>query len=155
MTASINSALAEKEIQQSGTSNTGSLQPSPNRPAATVVKTFSLTRRIIAYVVTCQVLLTIGLSLVAVLYAREQLRGTFNTALDGDARGALALVRYTETKPYVLMFDANLMQPSPDPAHKDLYEIRGQDGHLIARSGEWQIVPPEVEQSKDTHADSH
>jgi signal transduction histidine kinase len=93
------------------------------------------------------------LSLVAVLYAREQLRGTFNTALDGDARVALALVRYTETKPYLLMFDANLMPPSPDPAHKDLYEIRGQDGHLIARSGGWQFVPPEVAQSKETYVD--
>ena len=44
-------------------------------------KTYSLTRRIIAAVVTCQVLLAVGLTLVAILYARAQLRGTFDAAL--------------------------------------------------------------------------
>jgi signal transduction histidine kinase len=153
MTASINSTLAEKESQPSRPSKTEPSQHPSNGPTSTAVKTFSLTRRIIAYVVTCQLLLTIGLSLVAVLYAREQLRGTFNTALDGDARGALALVRYTETKPYVLMFDARFLPTASDPAHKDVYEILGQDGHLIARSSGWQAVPSEVAQSNDAHVD--
>src|SRR5579872_746925 len=56
------------------------------------VETFSLTKRIIAAVVASQLLLAVGLTLVAVLFARAQLRGAFNTALEGDALGVLALV---------------------------------------------------------------
>ena len=153
MTASINSTLAEKESRTSRATKTGFSQHPALEPTPTAAKTFSLTRRIIAYVVTCQLLLTIGLSLVAVLYAREQLRGTFNTALDGDARGTLALVRYTESKPYVLMFDAKLLPTPSDPVHKDVYEILGQDGKLIAQSSGWQFVPPEVTQSNEPYVD--
>jgi signal transduction histidine kinase len=105
------------------------------------VKTFSLTRRIIVAVATCQLLLAFGLTLVAVLYARAQLRGSFDSALEGDARSALALVRYTETRPPVLMFDAKLLPPSADQTHPDLFEIRAADGHLIARSNGWPDVP--------------
>ena len=115
MTASINRSLTETGIQPTPKSGiVSSARPSRwARQDSGAIKTFSLTRRIIAYVVTCQLLLTIGLSLVAVLYAREQLRGTFNTALDGDARGS-PLMRWCATrKPSLtsLMFDANLLPP--------------------------------------------
>ena len=132
---------------------TESSQSLPFDSGNTGVKTFSLTRRIIASVVTCQLLLAVGLTLVAVLYARDQLRGTFTTALDGDARSALALVRFTETKPYVLMFDSELLPPPLDPSHRDLYEIRAEDGRLIAQSNGWQAVPTDVAQSQEQHVD--
>ena len=116
-------------------------------------KTFSLTRRIIAAVVTSQVLLTIGLALVAVGYARAQLRGTFDTALEGDAMSTLAVVRYTETRPNILFFDSAL-SPSPrNTIHRALFEIRGADGRLIVRSPGWSEIPPELGHSNDRFVD--
>lgn len=116
-------------------------------------KTFSLTRRIIAAVATCQILLTIGLALVTVGYARAQLRGTFDTALEGEAMATLAVVRYTETRPHVLFFDSTLSPPPRDPNHRALFEIRGADGRLIVRSPGWSGVPSEVEQARERFVD--
>ena len=106
------------------------------------MKSFSLTRRIIAIVVTCQLLLAVGLILVAVIYARSQLKGAFDATLEGKAMSALALVQYTEPKPHVLAFDATLLPRPSDPAHRDQYEIRSSDGRLIAQSNGWESVPP-------------
>jgi signal transduction histidine kinase len=117
------------------------------------MKSFSLTRRLIATVVTCQLLLAIGLTLVAVMYARTELMGAFDTALEGKAMSALALVQLTEPKPHVLTFDATLLPPPSDPAHRDQYEIRASDGRLIARSDGWEGVPVEVSKSERRHAD--
>jgi signal transduction histidine kinase len=148
-----NGSFADSTRQQPQANQVESSRSSSLEPNNVPVKTFSLTRRIIAAVVTCQLLMAVGLTLVAVLYARAQLRASFDTALDGDALGALALVRYTETKPPVLMFDSKLLPPSSDQVHKDLYEIRAADGHLIARSNGWQAVPSEVTQTEGGHAD--
>jgi signal transduction histidine kinase len=117
------------------------------------MKSFSLTRRIIATVVTCQLVLAIGLTLVAVMYARSELMGAFDTALEGKALSALALVQFTEPKPHDLTFDASLLPPPSDPVHQDQYEIRSQDGQLIARSAGWDVVPSEVSESQRRHAD--
>jgi signal transduction histidine kinase len=117
------------------------------------VNTFSLTRRIIAAVLACQVLLAVGLALVAVLYAREQLRGTFNTALSGDAISTLAGVRYSETEPPVLKYDDSYEAPPADPAEKNLFEVRGADGRVIVRSPGWDRVPPEVTESGERYVD--
>ncbi len=117
------------------------------------VKTFSLTRRIITGVVACQLLLAVGLTLVAVLYARQELGGAFDKALEGDAMSTLALVRYTETTPPTLMFDAELRPPAPDQKHKDLYEIRAADGSLVARSSSWSSVPLPVAQANGRYTD--
>ena len=65
----------------------------------------------------------------------------------------LALVRYTETKPYVLAFDKSLMPPPADQAQRDLFEIRGSDGRLIGRSDGWNGVPPEVSQAAGRYSD--
>ena len=153
MTVFVSGSAETTSSRQTPPREMDSSRSSASAPNDITVKTFSLTKRIIGAVVACQLLLTIGLILVAVLYARAQLRGTFDTALDGDARGALALVRYTETKPPSLMFDSKLLPPSADQAHKDLYEIRAEDGRLIARSNGWQAVPSEVTQAGDGFAD--
>jgi signal transduction histidine kinase len=149
----IHRSLAGSRGQESQAAELESSRSSPLESNNARIKTFSLTRRIIVAVVTCQLLLTAGLTLVAVLYARAELRGAFDTALDGDAMSALALVRYTETSPPVLMFDPKLMPPSPDQAHKDLYEIRKEDGALLARSAGWPSVPVEVAQADGRYAD--
>ena len=157
MSVHINRSLArsleESSRPQSQSAKVETLRRSSIELNKLPVKTFSLTKRIIAAVVTCQVLLAVGLTLVAVLYARTQLRDAFNTALEGDAMGALALVRYAETIPHFLMFDPGLLPPSSDRAHKDLYEIRQGDGRLIVRSNGWQDVPLEVTQAEGRYAD--
>src|ERR1700687_4837672 len=117
------------------------------------MKSFSLTKRIIATVVTCQLLLAVGLTLVAVIYGRTELSGGFDTALEGKAMSALALVQYTELKPHLLTFDATLLPPPSDPAHQDQYEIRSSDGHLIARSAGWESVPSDLQQANRRYAD--
>ena len=117
------------------------------------MKSFSLTRRIIATVVTCQLLLAVGLILVAVIYGRSELKGAFDTALDGKAMSALALLQYTEPKPHILIFDSTLLPPPSDPAHQDQYEIRSSDGHLIARSSGWENVPPIMAQTDRRYGD--
>jgi signal transduction histidine kinase len=117
------------------------------------MKSFSLTRRIIATVVTCQLLLAVGLILVAVIYARSELKRAFDATLEGKAMSALALVQYTEPKPHVLAFDATLLPPPSDPAHRDQYEIRSSDGHLIARSNGWESIPPIMAQADRRYGD--
>jgi signal transduction histidine kinase len=126
---------------------------SPIESHVSPVETFSLTRRIIAAVVTCQILLALGLALAAMLYARAELRGAFDEALDGNAMSTLALVRYTEDEPHILMLDTTLQPPAADPARKDLFEVRGADGHLIVRSPGWDGVPSEVAQSRNRYVD--
>jgi signal transduction histidine kinase len=116
-------------------------------------KTFSLTARIVTEVVACQILLTIGLVLIAVLYARAQFRNTFDSALDGNAMGTLALLRYDEEPPHPLQFDFSLLPPPTHPKHPPLFEIRGSDGRLIARSPAWSGVSPETLQSSDRYLD--
>jgi signal transduction histidine kinase len=117
------------------------------------VKSVSLTRRIIATVVTCQLLLAVGLILVAVIYARSELKRAFDATLEGKAMSALALVQYTASKPHVLTFDATLLPQPSDPAHRDQYEIRSSDGHLIARSSGWESAPPIMAQEDRRYGD--
>ncbi len=117
------------------------------------MKSFSLTKRIIAIVVTCQLLLAIGLILVAVIYGRSELKGAFDATLEGKAMSALALLQYTEPKPHVLLFDSTLLPPPSDPAHQDQYAIWSSDGQLIARSSGWESVPPALAQGDQRYAD--
>ena len=74
---------------------------------------FSLTGRLIAVVVGCQLLLTAVLTLMAVVYGHAELREAFDSALDGRATSVLALVRYDENDPPGLLFDSSLLPRSP------------------------------------------
>ncbi|HVA94349.1 MAG TPA: ATP-binding protein [Candidatus Dormibacteraeota bacterium] len=116
-------------------------------------KTYSLTRRIITAIVVVQLLLVAGLVGVAVNYARTELRSTFNTALDGDAMGALALLRYDEDPPHALTFDFSLLPPAPDPQHPPLFEIRRPGGQAIVRSSGWHSVPDAIARSRQRYLD--
>src|SRR5216683_2719506 len=98
----------------------------------TSVRHFSLTGRIIATVIACQLLLMICLTAAAVIFGRRQLRQTFDDTLEGRAMSTLALVRYTEEHPHGLMFDSDLLPPSSDPLHTDLFVIRQTNGQVLA-----------------------
>src|SRR5947208_2322105 len=98
------------------------------------MRQFSLTRRITATVLGCQLLLAAGLTLATVLFGRAQLRRAFDETLTGRAMSTLALVRYKESNPLELVFDNELIPPSSDSVHKDLFEIRRVTGQTVARS---------------------
>ena len=98
-------------------------------------------------VVACQLLLTAGLTIAAVVYARAELRASFDAALEGRATGVLALVRYTESNPPGLLFDRSLLPPPSSNAQRDLFEIRGPDGGLVAQSGSAEDIPDNVVQA--------
>jgi signal transduction histidine kinase len=116
----------------------------------TTVRHFSLTGRIIATVIGCQLLLITGLTVAAVVYGRAQLRKAFDAALEGRAMSTLALVRYSEDHPPALMFDMELLPPSSDPMHQDLFEIRRSNGQILAQS---EGFPPGAEPAADRYAD--
>jgi signal transduction histidine kinase len=109
-------------------------------------KRFSLAGRIIASVIICQLVLTIALSTVAVLYARRELDRGFDAALNGWAVNTLAAVRYTDTDIPNLLFDPSLIPPSTSVRHPDLFEIRRSNGELLARSE--RPLPADVEQGR-------
>ena len=111
----------------------------------------SLARRITATVVGFQLLLAAGLTVATVMYGRAQLLAAFDEGLSGRAMSTLALVRYTETKPLDLAFDPELLPPSKDPVHKDVFEIRKANGQAVVRSD--QRLPPAVEESNASFVD--
>ena len=97
----------------------------------------SIQRRLIAAVVVSQLLLAIGLAVVAVYFTRRQLREAFDEELRGRAMTIAALVRYSEEAHPRLIFEDDMVPPPLEKDHPDLYEVRGSDGHLIARSPDW------------------
>ena len=122
-------------------------------PADQSPKRFSLTRRIIIAVVIFQLLFAVGMVSVAVLFARAQMRSSFNAALEGKAMATLGLVRYADQPTHVLVFEPTWLPRSPDPDHPNLYEIRNFKGRLIVRSPGWDAVPDSVAHSPDHYVD--
>ena len=80
---------------------------------------FSLTGRLIAVVVGCQLLLTAVLTLMAVVYGHAELREAFDSALEARATSVLALVRYDENDPPGLLFDSSLLPRSSRLRRRD------------------------------------
>jgi len=113
------------------------------------MKTFSLTARIIIAVVVCQLVLAVGVPVATVFYVRGQYRDTIDTALQGRAMSTLAAVRYSETEPPGLLFDAALVPPSSDRTYPDFYEVVSSDGQVLAKSPGLQSVPADVTGSTD------
>ena len=99
--------------------------------------TTSIQRRLVAAVVISQLLLAIGLVAAAVYFTQRQLRNAFDVGLQGRAMSIAALVRYTEEQRPSLTFEGDLVPPSLEPGHPDLYEVRTPEGRLIARSPNW------------------
>jgi signal transduction histidine kinase len=118
------------------------------REAKRRTRPFSLTVRIIASVIICQLVLTAAVTTVAMLYARRELGRGFDAALNGWAVNTLAAVRYTDTLVPDLLFDPALIPESSSVRHPDLFEIRRSNGDILARSG-WPL-PSELEQGSST-----
>jgi signal transduction histidine kinase len=97
----------------------------------------SIQRRLIAAVVISQLLLAVGLVLVAVYFNQRLLRRAFDNALEGRAINVAALVRYSEDKHPKLIFEDDMLPPPLERKHPDLYQVMDGDGHIIARSAEW------------------
>ena len=105
----------------------------------------SIQRRLIAAIVISQLVLAIGLIVVAVFVTRGQLRRGFDVALQGRAMSIAALVRYTEDEPHKLQFESELVPPPLEAGARDMYEVFANDNILIARSSNWpekRGVPP-------------
>ncbi len=112
----------------------------------------SIQRRLIAAVVISQLLLALGLAFVAVYFTRRQLREAFDSQLRGRAMTIAALVRYSEEEHPKLLFEDDLVPPPLEKEHTDLYEVRGSDGHLIARSPDWPAYLKPVPRQNRQHA---
>ncbi len=111
------------------------------------MKSLSLTGRLIAVVVACQLLLTAGVTTAAVLYARAELHRAFDAGLQGRAVGILALVRYTESNPPGLLFDSSMVPPPSNAPQQDLFQVRGPDGRLVAQSESTAPMPEDLERA--------
>jgi len=118
------------------------------RKTKITAKPFSLTGRIIAGVIICQLVLTAAVTIVAMLYARRELGRGFDAALNGWAVNTLAAVRYTESAVPDLLFDPALIPESSSVRHPDLFEIRRSNGEILARSGG--SLPRELGQGSST-----
>jgi signal transduction histidine kinase len=97
------------------------------------VKQVSLTGRIIAGVVVCQLLLTGAITLASLYLARRALLDAFDSELTGHAVSTLACVRYTDSEPTDVLFDRALL-PLSTRKHPDRFEIRKSNGDVLARS---------------------
>ncbi len=97
----------------------------------------SIQRRLIAVVVISQLVLAVGLVCVALYFTRRQLRNAFDAQLHGRAMSVAALVRYSEDPHPKLIFEDDLVPPSLERQHPDLYRVTANDGQLIAQSPNW------------------
>ncbi len=97
----------------------------------------SIRRRLLTAVLVTQLLLTVGLVFVAVMFMRRQLRTAFDAGLHGRAMSVAALVRYSEDVPSTLVFDKEMVPPPLYRAHADLYRILDSQGKILAISPNW------------------
>ncbi len=111
------------------------------------MRTHSIAQRLIAAVVVSQLLLAIGLFFVAVYFTHRQLLAAFDTELEGRAMSIAALVHYSEEEHPTLEFQQDMVPPSLERGHADLYQVSDQTGMLIARSTDWPSLslPPAAE----------
>jgi signal transduction histidine kinase len=98
------------------------------------MKTRSIRRRLIWTVIVSQAALATGLVFTGVFYTRRQLLATLDSHLQARAMNIVALVRYPENNGKTLFFENALVPPGSDSQHADLFEIRADDGSIVARS---------------------
>ncbi len=104
-------------------------------------RTMSLSRQLIAGVLLTELLLASALLVVLVLYTQRLLLSAFDSMLQERAMATAALVRYSEKKPFQLVFDATLQPPSPNRLHPDFYRVQETGGPVIA--ADWPAgLPP-------------
>ncbi|MCU1286751.1 MAG: hypothetical protein JWO13_3101 [Acidobacteriales bacterium] len=92
------------------------------------MKKLSLTKRLIATLVACQVILAVAILAVAVIFSRFYLLSAFDVNLEGRALSVAALVYYPDNKNPGLLFDASKIPPSEHVIHKDIYMVKSDRG---------------------------
>ena len=97
----------------------------------------SIRRRLIATVVSSQLLLALGLVGGSVYLNHRLLRRAFDNALRERATSVAALVRYSEEHPPRLIFESDMAPPALESSHPDVYEVTTLSGAVIARSPGW------------------
>jgi signal transduction histidine kinase len=97
----------------------------------------SLARRLAAVLLVSEALLAVALALIASTVVHRQLKAAFEAQLRARAVGLAALVRYTETDPPTLYFDATLTPPPLDARYPDLYELTTTAGRHLAGTPNW------------------
>ncbi len=99
--------------------------------------TTSIRKRLMWTMVLSQAVLAAGLVATGVFYTHRQLLATLDSNLQARAMSVAALVRYPEDHSKKLMFETDLVPPSANPAQPDVYQIRGEDGAIVAQSADW------------------
>jgi signal transduction histidine kinase len=94
------------------------------------MKKLSLKRRLVFAVVLSQLLLALGLVVVASWLAHYYLQSAFDVYLEGRALTVGALVYYPDDGSPGLRFDVSKIPRSPHEIHKDLYLVRSDIGNF-------------------------
>lgn len=97
------------------------------------MKRYSLTRRLIAIVLTVELLFAAGLTAIALLYERQQHLRTFDVMVRGRADSLLGAVQDAEDEADNVMLDPKTLDLQP----QDLYEVRQDPDHTLGRSQRW------------------
>lgn len=99
----------------------------------TIMKTYSLSRRLIGIVLLVETLLALCTTGVALLYERHQHLRTFDVMLRGRADSLLGAVRDAEDEADNVMLSPN----SIDLQRDDLYQVREPSGRVLGQSPQW------------------
>jgi signal transduction histidine kinase len=88
------------------------------------MKSFSLTRRLLAAVIISHIVLAGCLVLIATSFARRYLKAAFDVTLEGRARSVASLVYYPDDGSPGLLFAASKSPISSHRRHLDFYDVR-------------------------------
>ena len=97
----------------------------------------SIRARLIAVVLAVQLVLAAGVVLTGVYYTSRRLRSSVDAGLQARAMRVAALVRFPEDNSTKLVFDDSLVPPAKDSRVPELFEVRTDDGSLVAHSQAW------------------
>ena len=112
--------------------------------------TRSIRKQLMWTVILSQACLAAGLVFTGVFYTHRQLLAALDSNLQARAMSIAALARYPEDGSAKLVFESTLLPPPTNPAHPDMYEIRANDGTLVAVSANWpKLTPPRARQYWD------
>jgi signal transduction histidine kinase len=92
------------------------------------MKTFSLEKRLTFAVVASQLLLAVGLVVVATAFSRHYGRRAFDVSLEGRAESIAALVYYPDDGSPGLLFNAAKVPPADHRGHGDLFSVVSDHG---------------------------
>jgi signal transduction histidine kinase len=108
------------------------------------VKPYSVTRRVVALVLTVELIAAIGVTAFAFVYERHAHFRSFDISLRGRADTVMGAVEDADTPKYGVMLDTtDLKMPK-----RDIYAVREEGGRELGRSSNWS--PTEDDWKGDT-----